>query len=62
MENLGEKDKESLEDNGIVLIESYSVELFVQISSQNCEANVTHPTGETKQYNLTKQSIGYAQA
>jgi hypothetical protein len=32
----------------IVLIESYSAGFFIQISSQNCEANVTNPTGEIK--------------
>ncbi|MCF6252663.1 MAG: hypothetical protein L3J75_15560 [Methylococcaceae bacterium] len=46
VENLGKKDKESLEDNGIVLIESYSAGFFVHISSQNREANISRPTGE----------------
>jgi hypothetical protein len=30
----------------IALIESYSTGFFVQISSQNREANIPHPTGE----------------
>lgn len=42
VENLGKKDKESLEDNGIVLIEGDSAEFFVQISSQNHGAIFPH--------------------
>ena len=41
----------------IVLIESYSAVFFAQISSQNREANVTRPTGES--YSLVKPKINW---
>jgi len=46
VENLGAKDKKSLEENGYSLVESYSAGFRAQISSQNREAVFTHPMGE----------------
>jgi hypothetical protein len=47
VENLGVKDKASLEENGLVLVESYSVGFRVQISAQKREAGYRHPLGES---------------
>lgn len=47
MENLGVKDKESLADNGRRPYQELFCVFHVQISSQNHEAFLTHPIGET---------------
>ena len=48
MENLGVKDKEPLEENGLVLFESYSAGFRVQIFSQKREARCSHLLGESR--------------
>ena len=53
MENLGVKGKESLEENGWALVESYSAGFRVQISSQNREASLSHPMSEKRRLLLT---------
>ena len=42
VENLGEKDKESLEENGLSPYRELTAGFLVQISSQNREANTVH--------------------
>jgi len=42
-----------------VLIKSYSAGFFVQISSQNREANISHPTGGSYKPSCTHYSIAY---
>ncbi len=44
----------------LVLIKSDSVGFFVQISSQNREANISHQTGETEKLTYSDRSITYA--
>ena len=46
MENLGEKDKESLEENGLSPCRELTAGFRVQIFSQNREANLVHQMGE----------------
>jgi hypothetical protein len=48
VENLGVKGKESLEENGWILVESDSAEFRVLIYSQNREADLSHPMGEIR--------------
>jgi hypothetical protein len=65
VENLGVKGKESLEDNGWILVESYSAGFRVQISSQNREANLSHPMGEIRELLLdirTRETIPVSSA
>jgi len=45
VENLGGKDKESLEDNGHSPYQELFCRIFHPDFSQNREANITHPTG-----------------
>jgi hypothetical protein len=47
------KGKESLEENGWMLAESYSAGFRVQISSQNREASLSHPMGKIRKLLLT---------
>ena len=45
LEKLGVKDKESIEDNGRILVESYSAGFRAQISSENREAGLNQQMG-----------------